>query len=401
METFLYKLKDRNGKTLFGFEHAQSIQDLKAKFRGSKYYLISAQPYHPQDLFKKSMDLEGNLLFTQRLSSLIEAGIPILSALNILWRQTDEKTMQLIIHHLRERLEEGETISSVMNQFPKIFSPLYVALIHVAEKTGELPAVLRVLGKYLQNLKELLTRIKKAAIYPCIVISFAILVLLGMFTFVVPVFHQVLLKLKVELPLLTRIIITIGYVLRSPWFILGVIGVVGSLYVIHRSLQSKPRYSYFIDGMKLKIFVIGPVYYLICLSRFIHALSVLFFAGVPVLESLEIAKTTLVNQRIAREVDDIKHQIEQGESVYQSFQSSKLFPAVFTEMIGVGESGGTLSKVLSNLAAYFDQEVDYRLNKLLTTFEPFLIIFVGSIVLITMLAIYLPILSIWKGLIRV
>jgi type IV pilus assembly protein PilC len=400
MNTYIYKLKDQNGKTLFGLEEATNKEELRLKLRAANYYFISADPFDPQKIFKQRLDLEGLLLFTYRLGSLIEAGIPILSGLNILWRQTEDKTMQLVIHYLRRRLEEGETLSSALSDFPGIFPALYVALIKVAEKTGGLPAVLQTLRKYLQYLKDLITRIKKAAIYPAIVIGFAVLVLLGMFTFVVPVFQNVLMKLKVELPLLTRIILAIAQILKSPIFLLSMILLFVAGFIIYRKLKRDPVYAYRIDSMKLKIPLVGHVYYLVCMSRFVHALSVLFSAGLPILESFEVAKSTTANRKIARAIDDVSRRIEQGDSVYTAFQGSKIFPTMLVEMVGVGESGGVIAKILENLANYFDEEVDYKLNKLLTIMEPLLIIFVGAIVLITLLAIYLPIFAIWKGLIQ-
>lgn len=400
MQNYIYKLKDDRGKILYGFVEANDVKELKKKLRQSKFYFISASPCDQRKIFDKKVDLEALLMFTNRLSSLIEAGIPILTAMYILWRQTEDKTLQLVVSHIRRNLEEGRKISEALDDFPKIFPPMYRALIGVAEKAGGLVYILKKLSEYLQYQKEIIVRTKKATLYPTIVVIFAFLVLIAMFTFVVPTFQQVLVKLNAQLPLLTQIVLSISKVLRSWVFIVSMIVLAVLLITLHKYLLRREKYVSALDYYQLKIPFFGHLFFINYLSRFVRSLSILLGAGLPIVECFQVAKTTIGNHEIVKNVDVVKKRLEQGTSLYEAFQDARIFPILLVEMIGVGESSGTFVKVLENLAKHFDEEVDYNVNKILTMLEPFLIIFVGLIVIITLLAVYLPIFSIWQNLTR-
>ena len=337
-------------------------------------------------------------MFTHRLTSLIESGIPILTAMNILWRQTEDKTLQLVVSHMRKNLEEGNKISDALGDFPNVFSVLYRSLIDVAERTGTLVGMLRKLTAHLEYQKQFITRVKKATIYPLIVFTFALLVLIGMFIFIVPTFEKVLMNLDVDLPVMTQLVLNISAVMKSPAVIFSVILGGIMLAVLYKQLKKHPRFAYRFDAFKLKIPVIGNILYTISISRFVHSLSMLIGAGFPIVQSFPVAKTTAYNEKIIRGIEGIQDKIEQGVSLYDSFSASKLFPVMVVELVGVGEVSGSIVKVFERLGTHMDEEVDYKINKYLTSMEPALIIFVGGIVLMTLLAIYTPVFSIWQTL---
>jgi len=398
MRNYVYKLKDESGKTLYGFSEAHNKKDLKKRLRHSSFFFISAELYDRKKIFGSKVDLESLLVFTRRLSSLIEAGIPILTAMHILWRQTEDKTIQLVISHIRSRLEEGKKISIALDDFPKMFPPMYRAMISVAEKAGGLVVILKRLTAYLEYQKLLITRTKKAILYPLIVIIFAFLVLLVMLVFVVPLFQTVLKQLNIELPLLTRVVLGLSELLRSPAFILSLPFVITISIFSYRVLKHDPKFAQSVDFYKTKIPYVGNILYSLALGRFVRSLSILVGAGLPIVESFEVAKTTTSNQYIVGGINQAQKKIERGQSLYESFNEAKLFPVMFVEMVGVGESSGAIVQSLENLADHFDEEVEYKQNKFFTLLEPFLIIFVGIIVIIILLAIYMPIFSIWSGL---
>lgn len=400
MKTYVYKLKDENGKILYGFMEADDKIDLKKRLRQSSYFFVSAQPFLREKIFKIKGNLEMLLMFTRRLTSLIESGIPILTAMNILWRQTEDRTIQLVVSHIRQNLEQGQKISEALEDFPNIFPKIYIAMIAVAEKAGGLVAVLRRLTEYLTYQKEMMTRIKKATLYPIIVTIFAFLVVMFMFMFVVPTFSKALFTLKVELPWLTQVIINFSMFIRSWYFWGGVLflGVLG--YFIYRYLRKNPKFSYYIDSYKLKIPVVGYIIHSIALSRFMHSLSVLLGAGLPIVDSFQVSQTTTGNRKIVSGIKDAQKKIEQGGSLYDSFKGIHTFPVMLVEMIGVGEASGNIVKIMTNMAKHFDDEVEYNQNKLFTYMEPALIICVGGIIIVTLLAIYLPIFSVWQGLMK-
>ncbi len=225
MPTYVYKLKDESGKTLYGFTEADNKNNLKEKMRNFKYYFISAEVVDRKKIFESKVSIDTLLVFTRRLGSLIESGIPFITAMNILWRQSEDKTIQLVVCHMRNRLEEGKNISMSMSEFPKMFNPMYLAMITVAEKAGGLVAILKRLISYLEYHKLFITRTKKAILYPSIVAGFAVLVVIVMFVVLVPQFAKVLGGLRVELPGITKLVIAISNLMRSPVFIFSVIGI--------------------------------------------------------------------------------------------------------------------------------------------------------------------------------
>lgn len=398
MRNYVYKLKDESGKTLYGFSEAHNKKDLKKRLRHSSFFFISAELYDRKKIFGSKVDLEALLVFTRRLSSLIEAGIPILTAMHILWRQTEDKTIQLVISHIRNRLEEGRKISIALDDFPKMFPPMYRAMISVAEKAGGLVVILKRLTKYLEYQKLFITRTKKATLYPAIVAIFAFLVLIGMFVVVVPRFQVVLEQLHVELPFITRAVLGMSEMMRSPIFMIGAFLFLVIIISVYKVFKHDPKFAQTVDYYKLKIPFVGNILYSLALGRFVRSLSILAGAGLPIVESFEVAKTTTSNQYIVGGINQAQKKIERGQSLYESFKEAKLFPVMFVEMVGVGESSGAIVQSLENLADHFDEEVEYKQNKFFTLLEPILILSVGIIVIITLLAIYMPIFSLWQGL---
>lgn len=398
MPNYLYKLKDENGKSLYGFWEATDIRALKSRLSQFGSYFIFAKVIDIQKLKNEKVSFDALLMFTHRLTSLIESGIPILQALSILWRQSEEKTMQLVISRMYRHVEDGENISSALDEFPGIFPFLYRALMHVAEKTGSMVFILRKIVEHLEYQRQFTTRIKKAMMYPLIVMSLTILVLIGMFTFVVPTFQKVLNGLNVQLPFLTRLVLGISDVMRNPFFIAFVVIGIISAIIAYTQMRKVPEIGYKLDQYALSLPFFGNLFLTMSISRFISSLRVLIGSGLPIVESLEVAKSTVTNQYLTKYIGDIKEGVKQGRSLYETFQEVKVFPILLVEMLGIGEKVGTVTKILESLAKHFDDEVDYKLNKFLTILDPLLIVIVGTIIIFTMLAIYLPIFSIWNKL---
>ena len=398
MASYIYCVKDVNGRSLHGLIEAHDKKEVKQRVNHEDYFFVSAYPCSKEKLFKQSVKTQTLIMFPHRLTSLIEAGIPILAAMNILWRQTEDKTIQIVVSHMKTQLEEGSQISSAIDDFPNIFPLVFRALIRVGELSGALVPVLRKLGEYLDYRAQVVSRTKRATLYPTIVIIFSFMVVIGMFAFVVPTFQKVLTKLRVDLPWITKIIIGISDAIRSPVFLAGFVLFLVLCFVAMKVIKNNQQLSYQFDRLLLKIPYFGGILFIFSLSQVVRSLSILLGAGVPIIESLEVASSTAGNSKIITDLGEIKLQIEHGGSLYDSFRKTKGFPVMLIEMIGVGESSGMLVQVLEKITKHFDEEVDYHLNRFLTILEPLLIIIVGIIVITTLLAIYLPVVSIWQGL---
>jgi len=383
-----------------GFTPAADRKDLKRRVSALNFYFVSARAVEPQDIFNRRTSIEMLLMFTHRLGALIGSGIPILSAMNILWRQTDDETLQLVVSHVRRKLEEGDRISEALDDFPRVFPPLYRALVKVSEQTGQFVPILKRLTDQLEAQRQFVTRMKKVTLYPAFVLSFAALVVLAVFLFVVPFFQKIMSQLTDELPVFTQVLVNISEVMRSWPFWAGVLITVVVLFLVSRMPENKALVGRLSDEIKARIPVWGEVRRMLNVSQFLHSMSALLSAGVAIVQSFEVAKTTLSDHKLVVSVEQIQRMVEQGSSVYNAFEKVKSFPVMANELIGAGEMSGKLAVNFDLVAKHLDEEIDYKINKFLTLLEPMLVIFIGLAVLITLLALYVPIFSMWEILLK-
>jgi len=395
---FIYKIRDETGKSFCGLIEATDPRMIKKNLRSSNLYFVSARPFRTSQLYRKKVSLETLLMFTHRMYSLIEAGIPILSALNILWRQTEDLTMQLVASRMMLQIERGNSLSEAVSEFPNIFSNIYIAMITVGESGAGLVPLLKELSVYLEAQKQFISRIKRATIYPSFVLIIAMLVMLGMFIFVVPIFERVLSGINAEMPMLTQVLMFISNLIRTVyfWIILAAFLVGG--YFLYRNMERVPKLRRMMADVKMKIPILGEIIYILSLGRFVRTLGLLSGSGLQIIRSLQIARSTIGNQKIEDAVQEVEQEIAQGVALYEAFRSAPVFPVIMLEMIGIAEKKGNISIAFEKLAVHFDEKADYLLNRFLILLEPILIILVGSIVGFILAGVYLPIFSIWKGL---
>ncbi|MCM8773606.1 MAG: type II secretion system F family protein, partial [Candidatus Omnitrophica bacterium] len=308
--------------------------------------------------------------------------------------------MQVVISQIRNRLSTGSSFSQAINEFPDVFPVMYRALLPVAETGAGFIPILKRITEYLNNQKEFIGKIKKATTYPIIVLGFAILVVILMLVIVVPIFQKVFAKIKVELPYLTQLIIKLSLIMRSFtfWIIVGVVFL--GIIIFYKKLSSHPQGRFLLDRFKLKIPLFGRIFYIASLSRLVRSLGLLLGSGVPVSQSIEVAKATILNKAIENHLVWVGQRITEGEYLSEALRSTNIFPSLLIEMVAVGEHSGSLAEMLMKVSHYFEEELDKRMNKFLSLLEPALIIIVGGIVMFVLLAIYLPIFKLWQGLPR-
>lgn len=401
MITFIYKVRDENGKVYSGVADAEDVKSLKNSLRDHGWYVTSvasAASRQPFLLFSRKVSLDDLIMFTHQLGSMLEAGIPILRALDILWRQTTNPYFQLVISQIKNKLSQGASLSDAFNEFPEIFPVLYRALLTVADVGANLVKILRKLLTHLLDQKEFLFKLKKAITYPLIVICFAVVVVIIMLMWVIPTFRMVFTKLHVELPLFTQIILKVSQALRT-WQFWSVSGLVlaASVYASKKFAATKKGREA-IDRFKLKLLIFGPIIEAACLSRMVHSLSLLLSGGLTVVKSLQVAKDTAMNTKFSNALSLVEQRITEGSPLGASMAQTQAFPSFLVEMVSVGEESGTLSDMLDRVAVHYEENFDFKLNRFLTMLEPMLIIFVGGLVVFILLAMYLPITKLWSGL---
>lgn len=398
MPTFVYQVKDEKGRKYLGVAEADSEGALKRSLRDRGWYVFNIRHFQESGrrfFFKRRANLNSLILFSHQLTSTLEAGITILNALDIMWKQTEDPMFQMVISQLNNKLSQGKSLSEAFRCFPDIFPPVYQALIHVAEMSGNLPKVLRKLCAYLAAQKEFILKIRKAVAYPLIVIWFSVFIVVILLLWVVPIFETAFAKIKVDLPLFTKMVIGLSSTIRSVYFWVFIGFVSALVFHLYKRYSATPDGQEKIDGIKLKIPILGKILYDEALARFSRTLSLLLESGLPIGKSIGIAKNTVLNRKITKALDWVEERLLEGAPIHTSLDATGVFPIYFIEMISIGEESGALGDVLEKTAVHFEEELDYMLSKFLSSLEPMLIIFIGGVVVFIMLSIYLPIFKLW------
>lgn len=337
----------------------------------------------------RRIDISELIIFARQMYSLTKAGLPLDRALTGLQASMKNRAFKKILKHIVVSLENGMNLSSALGQHPKVFSPLFLALVSVGENTGQLDLAFREVGRYLELEKSTRKQIKGATRYPIFVMS-AIVVALGVITyFVIPAFAQTFARLGAQLPLETRILIAVSDFVVAYWahMIIAFVGVI----VAWRSWINSPPGRLVWDKVKMSLPIIGPVFERIALGRFARTFGMVMRAGVPIVHGLGVVAGAVGNKFVGSRVLRMREGISRGESLYNTAVQSDMFSPLVLQMISVGEESGTIDELMAEVADFYDSEVEYDLKKLGDAIEPILIIFIAGIVLVLALGVFLPI----------
>lgn len=335
-------------------------------------------------------------IFIRQLATLIGAGLPLVRSLNILRDQTRHSTFREIIDNLSQQVEAGGTFSDALLKHPKIFSKLFVNTVKAGEAGGVLEVVLTRLAEFREKAEKLSSRIRAALIYPILVISIAIGVLIFLMIFVIPKFMELYEDLGTELPLPTLVLMQISNFLQQRW-IVGMF-FIGLLVMVYNLLVRLNVVRAFIDRIKLELPVFGILIQKVSIARFSRTLGTLISSGVPILQALLITKDTSGNEIIARSLGKVHDSIREGESIAGPLAKTRIFPLMVVNMINVGEETGSLDQMLNKIADTYEDEVDITVSALTSLLEPILIILMGLIVGSIVIAMFLPLVKLLTAL---
>ncbi len=339
-------------------------------------------------LFRKKVATRDLILFTRQLEAMLDSGLPILSALETLHLQTAQPVLKASIDRVRSDVEQGASLTEAMSRHPQTFPSLYVNLIHAGEEGGLMTAMLDRIGSLLEYAEETEQRIKSATFYPILIVCELVLAFGVLVKFVLPRFASLFRNLNAELPLPTRILIGTSDFLDRFWFVcLAAIaaGAVGWVFW-HRTESGRRKVDHFI----LTVPIFGPIFLKTNVSRFARVLAALVAGGIPIVQALEIARGAADNRVMEEEIDRMREGLIGGEGLAEPLRNSEIFPPLVARMLAVGEETGSIDKMLNRVARYYDQDVDYTIKNLSTAIEPVLLVVLGSAVLFTALAVFLP-----------
>jgi type IV pilus assembly protein PilC len=330
------------------------------------------------------------VIFTRQFATMIDAGLPLVQALDILATQVENKTLSNTLAQVKVDVESGATYADALKKHPRVFSELYVNMVAAGEAGGILDTILNRLAQYIEKAMKLKKKVKGALVYPAVVTSIAVLVIAVIMIFVVPTFSKMFVTLGGTLPLPTRIIINMSDFIAGFGGLITLMIIIG-LVVFVSQVRRTEKGQFTIDRILLRLPIFGPLLNKVSVAKFTRTLGTLVSSGVPILDGLEITAKTSGNKVVEYAIMDVRKGVVGGKTLAEPITKAKVFPPMVTHMIAVGESTGALDAMLSKIADFYDDEVDATVSNLTAMMEPLLMVFLGTTVGFIVVAMYLPI----------
>ena len=400
MPVYEYTALDRAGKNIAGIIDADSTVAARQKLRASGKYPVQVQETEVRAKPAGATELTLPSLFnrvkaddihalTRQLATLLNAGIPLVGALDALMEQTGNPPLKKIIAQVKESVNEGSSLTNALKKHPRLFSGIYINMVRAGEASGSHDVVLERLADFGEHQQALKGRFQAALIYPMFMAVIGAGVLFFLLSFVVPNLTRIFTEMKQVLPLPTTMLIGFSTFMRSYWWLilLLIVGVVFGL----KEFVKRPRGRYIWDSLKLRLPVLGQINRKIALARFGRTLGSLLQSGVPLITSLQIVRNIVNNVLIGDVTDDTMEDIQAGKSLHFALGKSAWFPPVFRQMVAVGEQSGDLEKMLHKIADAYEREVETRITGLTALIEPVMILLMAVIVGFIVISILLPI----------
>ena len=397
-QTYSYRVRDRQGKIITGKLEADNEASVSARLREMGYFVIGVEVEKPSitkreiRILKPKVKTKDVTVFTRQFATMINAGLPLVKCLSILSEQTESPVLTEVIVDVQHEVEMGRSLSEALSKHPDVFSELYTSMVKAGEIGGVLDDVLLRIATTLESEAEIRRKIKSALTYPVAMFAISILLLVVMLVFVVPSFEKMFKEIGAELPLLTRLVMGASHFLLSWKGLLLIIALIGGVIYLRRWIKTpNGRRKY--DAMKLKLPVFGNLIHKMSLSRFSRTLGTLVASGVPILQALEITSKTVGNVLVAEAVENVRAGVKEGESIARPLSQSPLFPPMVTQMLAIGEETGALDTMLNKVSDFYDSEVSTTVDAMTSLLEPILIVFLGLVVGVIVLSLYMPIFS--------
>jgi MSHA biogenesis protein MshG len=395
---YQYRGRNRQGETVKGQVEAASPDAAAAQLFGSGVTPVDiALARAGRDAFaalrghfgrRGKVELVDLILFCRQMYTLLKAGVPILQALRGLRESTENAASARVIQSICEGLDTGLDLSHSLARHPEVFPPLFVGMVQVGEATGSLEDVFQQLANYLEREKDTRDRVKSALRYPMFVVVAMLVALVIINVFVIPAFVKVFSSFRIELPLPTRILIATSRFTLAYWpYMLG--GAAAAILAARNYVRTaEGRYKW--HRLKLRLPVAGKIPYKATLGRFARALAVIVKAGVPLVAGMTVVSRAVDNDYVSERILQMRDGVERGETIARTAVATGMFPPLVIQMISVGEESGAVDALLMNVAEYYDREVDYDIKNLSAAIQPILIVFMGALVLLLALGVFLP-----------
>ncbi len=411
MATFVYEAVDSKGKKIKDEIEAPTKQDavnqihdlgffpsnIKEKGGSGGAATAAAVPTRKSaGMFGGGVSAKALTSFTSQLSTLQDAGLPIVRSIKILENQMKPGTLKNTLGIISDDVEGGSTFSEALGKHPKIFNRLYVNMVKAGEAGGVLDTILRRLSEFMEKQQKLKRQIIGAMVYPAVVIGVAFGIISGIMIFVVPAFEEIFKDIGTELPLPTVMLINMSDLMKNFWFLIP--GIPIGFTIMVRFINSNQAGKYMLDSLKLRAPLFGSIIKKSTISQFTRTLGTLITSGVPILEALGICKNAIANQVVANAVNAVHESIREGETIAEPLAQSGIFDDIVVNMIDVGEETGELDKMLIKVADNYDDEVEVAVEAMVSLMEPIMIVFMGGAIGFIVIALFMPLIALVEKL---
>jgi type IV pilus assembly protein PilC len=399
MATYAYKALDLQGAPTKGEIDGDDKQSVASSLRAKGLIVLDLEERIPKsagDLlarFKKVKAAELTVM-TRQLSTMVSSGMSLLRALYVLEDQAESDKLQETLVAVRKDVEAGISLSDALSRHPETFNELYVAMVAAGETGGILENTLRRVADQLEKDEALRRQVKSAMIYPALIGGFAMVVLIALVAFLVPVFAGVFEDFGGELPAITKVTVALSDFITGKWYMAMALSW-GAVFAFRKwKATDSGRMQW--DRFKLKIpWKIGDIVQKVCIARFSRTFSALVAAGVPMLEAIDIVGKTAGNKVIEKAMKDVRVSVTKGGTISTPMRAAPVFPSMVTQMIGVGEETGALDAMMSKIADFYESEVEAAVKALTSILEPVMIVVVGGIVGFIIIAMYMPMFQVY------
>ena len=416
MSIFQYSAVDNKGQTVKDRIEASSSDDAIAKIRALGCFPTNVKEVHirrkagetpdtTSTPAKKRREISFSIggvkskeltTFTRQLSTLQDAGLPIIRGLKILASQMKKGLLKKTILAVIEDIESGNTLSGAFARHPRVFDKLYVNVVKAGEVGGALDIILQRLADFREKTERLVRKIISAMIYPTVVVVVAISILIGLMIFIIPNFAKIFEELNLELPLPTKMLITFSMILKTQWMFIPAVPF--GAFILYKILGKIKKIRLVIDKTKFKLPIFGAIINKSTVSRFSRTLATLTSSGVPILDALNNVKDATGNAAMAQAIQNIHDSIRGGESITKPLRAAEICDAMVVNMVEVGEETGELDKMLTKVADNYDDEVDRAVEAMVSLIEPMMIVFLGGAVGFIVVAMFVPLIKLMQGI---
>ncbi len=402
MPRFSYTAKDSNGKTIHGTDEAPSQETLVSRLQQQGLYVVKVSSFSSEMTDKKGpavskqfshnkVKLDDLLVFCRQLATMIESGITLSRALNIIVQQVDSKQLYSVLTAVKKDVEQGVALSAALAKHPRYFDQFWVSLMEVGEASGTMPTVLEKLAFYMEQQAAFRSSIVSALVYPAVLFVVAIGAILAFALFIGPRFKSIFDSFDIELPLITVILLNSFAFLKSKFLL--IVACIGAILVVIRKYAKTPIGKKHIENIIYGLPKFGYIYKIMVVERFTSQMSILVDSGVPILYALDITQRMIGNKTCEEIISRIKDSVREGKLLAEPMIESGFFPPMAVQMITIGEETGELAKMLRRVSEYYQNTVSTFMKRFATLIEPLMLLFMGGTIGLLVIAMFLPLFS--------